>query len=760
MHLRLEHRQTTLHTLDAADIGPEGLTIGRGASCTWRTPPDDPGVSTEHLRVFSRGKTLWIEDLQSTNGLFLRGKRVQKHRLEIGDQFSFGNACLSVEPDPSSHANGGPSWLLLSSPQAGKRKILLDKPVLSIGSSPDADLRFPSELVSQKHAEIRRQADGGCWLVDLNSKNGTRVNDVSLPSDKERLLKEQDRIAISQFEFVYFDGSLARPSSRIGVKIAVVAAAISLSWVGHRAWQQLTPAAADFVHRAEAHAERGDFQGALDQLSRAVGGRGYRDMELTLSSLRRSVLEWKAVSEAWNSSLSLLTQKKWVEASRLLAGIANKGKDAWSWNAEAPALREQALDARRHLDNLLIAKNAATRDSVDPAYLAEVLGNGTASLSVLGDVPPPYLDGLRDELSQALDRLTSLLEGQQSLETSLKRLVDESPPPVTEVLASLTSLQKDASGAVRRRLEAVLPPLTQLRDSHTLITEALQNLYRLNLEAATSLDPALPSVDSCAIDPSISQLRANLQSMAENLVNSTIELRTLLTRMGPGLPLDGSPAPVFLELSDTAKLEKVLACDALDVPMPRRTREAPTSAYDAFLGVEEFQLRLQTLPDRFEPELLGGAPRFVPVLRRMEELCRHVERFLAYLEEPRNASWLPFGDILTAQQSAQRLLERRDQLLREWRRRIPDASSRQRVLLGGMIAALSPTLDLQGVPAAEWTRDQFRDLRAEVLSLHRRYLESSPEEQIRQRVVLLRTGLPGDGILRPLWSALDDVRAP
>ncbi len=63
----------------------------------------DPTVSAEHARLFWDAETCWIEDLASTNGVYVRQHRVQKAPLQEGDIIQLGDTRLifSRTCDPS-----------------------------------------------------------------------------------------------------------------------------------------------------------------------------------------------------------------------------------------------------------------------------------------------------------------------------------------------------------------------------------------------------------------------------------------------------------------------------------------------------------------------------------------------------------------------------------------------------------------------------------------------------------------------------------
>jgi pSer/pThr/pTyr-binding forkhead associated (FHA) protein len=75
--------------------------IGRGPGCAVVLPDDY--ASARHARVFERRGRVWVEDLGSTNGTVLNGRRVTRPAmLRSGDRLQIGRTMLAfrVEPPP------------------------------------------------------------------------------------------------------------------------------------------------------------------------------------------------------------------------------------------------------------------------------------------------------------------------------------------------------------------------------------------------------------------------------------------------------------------------------------------------------------------------------------------------------------------------------------------------------------------------------------------------------------------------------------
>jgi len=76
------------------------LIIGRGSESDMRI--ENPALSRKHAVVSDHGTSVLVEDLDSTNGVFVAGTRVPKAKLRNGDEFTIGDSVIRVTIDDSS----------------------------------------------------------------------------------------------------------------------------------------------------------------------------------------------------------------------------------------------------------------------------------------------------------------------------------------------------------------------------------------------------------------------------------------------------------------------------------------------------------------------------------------------------------------------------------------------------------------------------------------------------------------------------------
>jgi len=70
----------------------EEIRIGRDLECDISL--DLSGLSRQHCAVFRQGNRVYVKDLDSTNGTFVNGERIQVRQLSDGDRIFLGDICV------------------------------------------------------------------------------------------------------------------------------------------------------------------------------------------------------------------------------------------------------------------------------------------------------------------------------------------------------------------------------------------------------------------------------------------------------------------------------------------------------------------------------------------------------------------------------------------------------------------------------------------------------------------------------------------
>jgi pSer/pThr/pTyr-binding forkhead associated (FHA) protein len=153
--------------------------------------PDDATISPRHCRFLTRDDGIYLEDLGSVNGTFVRLR--QPRALSPGDEFRVGRQLLRLEPIPRPPAAEGAvrPW---GSADPGYRARLTQ--LLEGGGAGEVfplrlgenalgrevgQICFPGDrYVSARHARLD-VSESGAQLTDLGSSNGTFIR-VAAPT--------------------------------------------------------------------------------------------------------------------------------------------------------------------------------------------------------------------------------------------------------------------------------------------------------------------------------------------------------------------------------------------------------------------------------------------------------------------------------------------------------------------------------------------------------------------------------------------------
>lgn len=197
------------------------LRVGRSEDCEVRI--DNLGVSRHHCELVQQDGYVVLRDLQSNNGTFVNGNKVEVHNLNTGDVITLGKYSLEYQ-GPAPPAEGGllmseggePDGALtvqvdpaaLARMAGGKatrvrgyfmmdgdgRPLILEKPVFTIGKSADADLRLEGWFCPRVVAVVIRD-DTGFRVLDVTDKgvdvrvNGVQRRDVRLTDQDELVVR-------------------------------------------------------------------------------------------------------------------------------------------------------------------------------------------------------------------------------------------------------------------------------------------------------------------------------------------------------------------------------------------------------------------------------------------------------------------------------------------------------------------------------------------------------------------------------------------
>jgi pSer/pThr/pTyr-binding forkhead associated (FHA) protein len=166
--------------------------------------PEDASLAAHHATFFYRAETLHVRDVGAPGGLYLRLRGLSVP-LRPGDQFAVGRRLLRYAgPLPAPPPGPPDGTRRLGAPRPPPPAVVLEEwleggaagrvfvrsgPSVRIGRAGCAVNLGEDRHVSQSHAEIVVEQDGGARLRDLGSSNGTYVK---VPLHAERELRDGD----------------------------------------------------------------------------------------------------------------------------------------------------------------------------------------------------------------------------------------------------------------------------------------------------------------------------------------------------------------------------------------------------------------------------------------------------------------------------------------------------------------------------------------------------------------------------------------
>lgn len=748
--ISLESHGQCLYRIASSDIQQE-ISIGRAHDCTWRLPNADKMASSHHAVIQKNKKEILLIDTGSRNGIFCDGQKVSNVRLCPGKRITIADAELSIsECIKDSEISFCDEHMLEH--LNGKYKgafIRINKSRFMIGASLDNDLVIDENLISQYHIELRIDDTGACWIQDMNSTNGTKVNHSALAAGKERMLKDGDVISLACIDLRFLDKNIRHTRSYVGLKITVGIVTIALLVAGYFAYLAVTPNAYELIQKARGLAAEARFDQAQNVLESASSARDFSKFQAERDMLLEQITIWKLTLNEWHSVSSYLKDKKWVDAVRTLSAIQVDRMENWNWNeGEALSYKSLALRVRNNIDLLLQAQGIIDNSDSSIAELRVFEHKLNAAMCQENALKPEeILAPLLLDIQAMQEKISANLRNHDRLNNTLAKLSLRIPNFGT-IVAELEEIEKNSQGIVKHLAAKYLGPIRKLRASQGRLLANSTALTCLDFEKIDfNLD--LPSIDECAVNPHINTQRSTIVRINENFIlayKQVLYMHNLLKQWNVTPP---NAHALLIAFSDKKNLEKILSCDSLLGKLPRRNRKMPQGIYDQMLGIEYFYEFLRSLPISYDGAALDRM-KFIPECVSLKKLCEQYSNFVQFAELPENR-WLLRGSLLTLRDYCAEQLKMRDSLVMSLRNEKCEPFSRRSIICRGLVIYFSPLPKLEKEYLNDFARD-FKKYREPIAVLNNAYETASPEKSLEIRNRILETGLPGDPIVRRMWA--------
>lgn len=174
--------------------------IGRSHTSDIILPSDN--VSRRHARLYTVDGKCYIEDLNSSNGVFVNGRRIQEvYQIQRSAQIKVGDYYLHIESDADQGAEEDKTFCKLTGRNLAfvNQVFRVQRKVNLMGRGKDCTLTIIDPSVSRIHAKLSVERSGALTLEDLKSSNGTFVNDEKI---EVATLSHRDVIRIGNVEFL------------------------------------------------------------------------------------------------------------------------------------------------------------------------------------------------------------------------------------------------------------------------------------------------------------------------------------------------------------------------------------------------------------------------------------------------------------------------------------------------------------------------------------------------------------------------------
>lgn len=222
-------------------FGEGELIVGRSREkCDIVLPADN--ISRRHAKIYTADDRCFIQDLNSSNGVFVDGVRIRDIReMEPSTRVRIGDYILYVEGEATAPAAPSEYGRLVGGLAGGPPFVPLRDTVSLVGRGKDTALTIIDASVSRVHAKLTVTQAGEIVLQDLKSSNGTFVNDQRI---EQTVIRHGDRVRFGNVEYQLEPAGGAAPSAPAHAPAQAQAQARGSAPAPANPWPEMQPVSA------------------------------------------------------------------------------------------------------------------------------------------------------------------------------------------------------------------------------------------------------------------------------------------------------------------------------------------------------------------------------------------------------------------------------------------------------------------------------------------------------------------------------------
>ena len=421
--------------------------------------------------------------------------------------------------------------------------------------------------------------------------------------------------------------------------------------------------------------------------------------------------------------------------------------NAWTW-PQGASEKQKAVVTKKLLDTCS-SSSAILKN--EQASIEEVKMCRDELVQVISEASQVEMASLAQAIKDAqplLRHVEKTLNDDNELRATLS-LLSNRQPDYQAIITRLQKISKESGGPVKARAEKILPAILTLHRETQRMLVMVDKVGEMDFESVNVFSLDLPERIDWATEKNIGSLKRNLIETVVRFKDVSLQLSLLYKNLVDKGVIIGKNIPDLESFLNNKDLEALYAFDSLNMPLPKNSRQIPSGKYDELLGIEFFYDYVSNIHTQSMTLHVDELP-FKPRLYNAREIILEIEKFIRFANMDEN-QWFNRGQFANYLEHCQKILSLRDKIIEEQLKRSAVTGSREFIVSRGIASYLLPDGEKQRTLSKE-VEQSFSIFKRDILKLTREYNIAMPEDALKIRGQIIKTGLPGDPIVKKMWQ--------